>query len=56
MLVVAAAWQRGFDQTAEDLGRWAAELGRFWMKEYERFEGYQNQDQGLRGSGYGIRR
>lgn len=52
VLGLAVAWQRGFDQTGRDLGRWAGELGRFWWKEYQRFEGYQKAHQQNSGDGY----
>jgi len=54
VLALAMAWKRGFEETGRDLGRWAGELGQFWMKEYERFEGYQKLHQEGKGGHVGT--
>jgi len=53
ILALAIAWKRGFEETGRDLGRWAGELGQFWLKEYERFEGYQKLHHERQGMGGG---
>ncbi|KAH8592393.1 hypothetical protein B0O99DRAFT_689548 [Bisporella sp. PMI_857] len=52
IMLIALAWQRGFERTGEDLGRWAQGVGQFWWEEYEKFEGYQKQHQFSQGRGH----
>lgn len=42
-------WQRGVGRTAGDVGAWGQELGVVWRREYERWEGYQKQQQQVGG-------
>lgn len=48
-------WQRGVATTAMEVVGWTRELADLWLREYRRWEGYQNQGQAARGAanGYG---
>lgn len=46
LLVLAmTVYQRGLMETAGDLLNWGTEIGEVWMREYRRWDGYQNQQQ-----------
>lgn len=51
VMLGAAVWQRGVGRTVEDLVGWGNELSEVWLREYRRWEGYQNQAQAKGGSG-----
>lgn len=50
-LVVSLVMQRGVGRTVEDLMRWGGELSTVWWREYERWEGYQKEQQKMGGGG-----
>jgi hypothetical protein len=42
-VLLAVVWQRGVGRTVEDLVGFGAHLNEYWWREYEKWEGYQNQ-------------
>ncbi|KUJ20416.1 uncharacterized protein LY89DRAFT_682153 [Mollisia scopiformis] len=44
-LVISVVMQRGVGRTVEDIMGWGEELSTVWWREYERWEGYQKQQQ-----------
>lgn len=43
VLLVSAVWQRGPERVLDDVVGWAGHLSEVWLREYRRWEGYQNQ-------------
>lgn len=51
-LLALAVWRHGPARTALDLALWAADVRAVWLREYQRWEGYQSQQLPLEDAGW----
>jgi hypothetical protein len=52
VMVVSAVWQRGLEQTVQDISGWVEEVRGVWWSEYRRWEGVQRQTSSAGRGGY----